>query len=37
VRATQYVDSGDSALFEDYQSAAADIPQKMQLIETPAG
>ena len=30
---TQYVDSGDSALFEDYQSAAADIPQKMQLIE----
>src|SRR6185312_4274907 len=30
---TQYVDSGDSALFEDYQSAAADIPKKMQLIE----
>ena len=30
---TQYVDTGDDAFFEDYQSAAAEIPPKMQLIE----
>ena len=30
---TRYVDTGDNAFFEEYQSAAADIPPKMQLIE----
>ena len=30
---TQYVDTGGTDFFEDYQSAAADILPKMQLIE----
>lgn len=30
---TRYVDTGDNAFLEDYQSAAAEIPTKMELIE----
>ena len=34
---TQYVDTSENACLEDYQSAAAEIPSKMQLIERLAG
>ncbi len=34
---TQYVDTGDNSFFEDYQSAAAEIPPKVQLIERLVG
>lgn len=30
---TQYVDSGDNSFFEDYKSAALQIPSKMKLLE----
>jgi CHASE3 domain sensor protein len=30
---TRYVDTGDNAFFDDYQSTAAEIPPKVQLIE----
>jgi signal transduction histidine kinase len=34
---TQYVDTGDNAFLEEYQSTAAEIPPKMQLIERLVG
>jgi signal transduction histidine kinase len=30
---TRYVDTGDTSFFDDYQSTAAEIPPKVQLIE----